>query len=144
MHNGIKVTFRIGYKIVRQYPQKKQHLLKEDFIIIFLKGCLCLPRFLRFINDRTIHFDRSWHEILIHAWYIIHKCKIWRLACVIWKLEINAKLMALSVLPIFWTIFKPFKQLLCAFIRVPGSFIDFDVYFKALIHFHELHFINFI
>ena len=104
MHNGIKVTFRIGYKTFHQYPQKKQHLLKEDFIIIFLKGCLCLPRFLRFINDRTIHFDRSWHEILIHAWYIIHKCKIWRLACVIWKLEINAKLITLSVLPIFWTI----------------------------------------
>ena len=35
-------------------------------------------------------------------------------------------------LPIFWAVFKTLKQMSRAFIRVSGSFIAFDPYFKAL------------
>ena len=36
--------------------------------------------------------------------------------------------------------FKILEQLLCALILVPSSFVDFDAYFKALIHFLKKHF----
>ena len=41
-------------------------------------------------------------------------------------------------LPMFRAIFKTFKRLFHTFICVYGSFIDFDVCFKALIHFLKL------
>ena len=66
-----------------------------------------------------------------------HKCKIWRLAYAICRSEIIAKLIALLVLFMFWAIFKNFKQILCTFIHILGSFVVFDAYFKALIHFDK-------
>ena len=48
------------------------------------------------------------------------------------KLKTNWKLTMLFKLPIFWAVFKTLKQMLRAFIRVSGSFIAFDPYFKAL------------
>ena len=44
----------------------------------------------------------------------------------------NAKLIALLTLSMFRSDFKTLKQLLRAFIRVSGSLIDFDAYFKGL------------
>ena len=38
----------------------------------------------------------------------------------------------------FWASFEISKQLLRAFIRVPGSFIDFTAYFKTQIQFLKL------
>ena len=44
----------------------------------------------------------------------------------------------LFTLSVFWAAFKTLTQLLPVFIRVSGSFIDFDTSFKALIHFLKL------
>ena len=140
LHNGIKVTFRICYTIFRQYPQKKTAFTKRGFYHNFLKKMFMptkIPDIYKWQNN-PLWQALAWD---FHTCVINHtQMQVWRLAYVIWKLEINAKLITLSVLPIFWTIFKTLKQLLCAFIRVPGSFIDFNVYFKGLIQFHKLHF----
>ena len=69
------------------------------------------------------------------------KGKIWMLIWfgrVIWKLELNGKLLVLfTFFVMFWAIIKTFKQLWHAFICVSGTFI---AYFKGLIHFSKQQF----
>ena len=61
------------------------------------------------------------------------KWKIWMFAKTIWKLGINV----LLTLFMFWVISRNLKKLLCVFVCVSSSFIDFDAYSTALIHFHS-------
>ena len=51
------------------------------------------------------------------------------------KIIISSMLIALFTLSMLRAIFKTFKQQLHAFTRVSSSFIDFEAYLKALIHF---------
>ena len=89
------------------------------------KGSICQ----KMVNGRPCH------EIFL----TVHKCKIWRFGCSIWKLELNVKLIALLTLPMFSAVFKTLNQLLSECIYLCSrSLTDFDAYFKELIHCYKL------
>ena len=63
----------------------------------------------------------------------MHKFQIWGSRCKIWKLWQNYFHFSYV-----FTIFKTINQPLHTFIHVSGNIIDYDIYFKALIHCLEL------